>query len=460
MRPRRAIWVAGMVIVLFITACDPSGGNNNGDVTGEGSIQAMHAMPELNLVTFLIEETTLASLNFKAVSGISEYDDLEYAFRFETVFPEDTDPTVLGSMTVDVDAETEYLFILAGTLAAPEIVLWKQFGRDWAEEVADATENETEVTVMEVSFGNLSTIAGPVDVYFESPGTSPLSTLPKATVAYTDLQTAVELDAGDYQLVLTPVGDPSTILFASDPISVPAATSNLFTVIDDGGVTSAEYTIRWIGTSVGLELFDINLQPELSAFHAALGTDAINVVVGGDLSSPLIEDVGYAELSPFVDVESGSIDINITPADNAGVIVAERSFDLASGSIARLYLVGIPGAVEAVVLREDHRRIITHNRLQIFQAAARFPAVDIYIVDTDVDITLIGPTYSSLVYGTTTGLANRSPGEYNLVVTEPGTKNILGGPYLLTLDAGAVQGGVILDSPSITATDLALFELE
>ena len=442
---------------LLIAACSSS--NNNDTVTGKGSIRGIHAVPDINTVSFLIEETLLATLGFKDASGVSEYDDLEYTFSFEIWLPGDIDATVLASQTLKVDPEIEYTFVLAGSLDSPELILWEQFGRNWAEELETADENETEVTVMEVSFGNLSAIAGAVDVYLESPGTSPLTASPKATVSYADLQTAIELLAGDYQLVLTPVGDAPTILFASDPIFVAAASSNLFAIMDDGGLTSGDYSVRWIGGGVAFELFDINLTSEVSVVHTAQGSGPIDVVVGGDFANPLVADLGFAESSSSTTVDAGTLNVNVTPAGNPGVFLAERAFSVEKGSINRMYVVGLPGDLQVVLFSEDRRTLSTHARLQVFQGATRFSAVDFYIVDTDVDISLIGPNYSSFVYGTSTGLFTLEPGEYNFVVTEAGTKNVIGGPYSLDMRAGQNTGAVILDSPSITATDAMFINL-
>ena len=441
-------------LALFAAACSDSGE----DITGEGSIQALHAMIDIGSVSFLIEETELSSLNYKESSGVSEFDDLEYEFSFEVFLPDDDEATVLVSTTLSVNRETDYLFALAGTFADPELVLWEQFGRDWDDELEEADDNDTEVTVMEVSFGSLWKSDQAVDVYFEEPGTSPLSATPIATLGYTNLQTAIELTADEYQLVLTPPGDPETILFASDPLSVFAATSNLFVVMDDGGETAADFTVRWIGTSLGTELFDINLEPEVSVVHAALGTDAIDVLSGGTDDAPLATDLPFQSVSAPVAVEDGVLNVNVTPAANPGVFLAEQAFSLASGSINRLYFVGPPGFNNVVLLRLNERVLATHARLQLFQAASRFSTVDIYLVDTDVDIALIGPNFGSIIYGTGTSMLDFDPGDYNLVVTEPGTKTIVSGPTPLSLEAGSRTGIVLLDSANLNAVDILLID--
>ena len=452
--PRQLIWLA----TLFLLAGCPDS-NRTETVTGEGSIQALHAVPDLGSVSFLIEETLLSTLTYKQASGITEFDNLEYTFRFDVLLPGDTETTTLSTATITVDDETEYTFVLAGSLTDPELIIWEQFGRDWADEVATATDNDTTVTVMEVSFGNLAEVVGTVDVYLEAPGTSPEFATPKTTIGYSDFRTAIELPADEYQLVLTPPGDPGNILFASDPVTISAATSNLFSIMDDGGATTAPFTVRWIGASLGVDLFDINLFSELTVVHGALGTDAVDVISGGNFADPLVEGLDYSSTSTTAIIDPGTLNINVTPAGNQGVFLAERAFDVFKGTFNRLYLVGLPGDLQAALFAENRQAISTHAKFQVFQGATRFSEVDIYIVGTDIDISLIGPTYASLIYGTSTGLATFVPDEYNLIVTEAGTKSIIGGPYLLDLVAGENEGSMILDSPSITATEMLFFDL-
>ncbi len=98
----RLAHLTGLATLLFLAGCPDS--NNNAVATGKGSIQALHAIPDLGTIGFLIEETTLASLSFKQSSGITEFDNLEYAFRFDVFLPGDTEATTISSATISVDS--------------------------------------------------------------------------------------------------------------------------------------------------------------------------------------------------------------------------------------------------------------------------------------------------------------------------------------------------------------------
>jgi hypothetical protein len=442
-----------LISVGWLSACSSS---NDGTVTGDGSVRGIHAIPELGTVTFLIEETELGTLNYKDASGTAEYDNLNYDFSFDVLLPGDSEATRLATENVSVNAETEYTFVLTGTLADPEVILWEQPGRNWVQELEDAEDNGTEVTVMEVSFGHLDTEFGPVDVFFESPGTSPQAATPLGSIEYGDQLPATELTEGDYQLIVTPMGEPATILFASDEISLPAATSNLFTIMDSAGLTTADFSVRQVG--LGADLIDLFAESELSVVHAAYGTEAVDIIVGDNFSDPLVSDLAYAERSEHVVIDDEPLNLIVTPTGNPGVFLAQKEVDVASGSYNRLMLTGLPGLLQTVLLTDDQHTLATHARVQIFQGAARFQTMDIYLAAEDVDITLTSASYSSALFGSGTGYQAVEGQAYNLYLTEAGTKNIIGGPFHFELEVGRNYGIVIVDAPDITAADILFFD--
>lgn len=446
---------AGTLVLFaaFLAACSDS---NQDAVTGDGSIRGIHAVPELGTVTFLIEETTLATLDYKQASGIAEYDDLDYNFSFDLLLPGDSEETRLVTENVDVDSETDYTFVLCGTLENPGIILWEQPARDWEQELELAEENDEEVTVMEISVGHLDEALGPVDVYIESPGTSPQHAVPRGTVDYAELLPAVELAEGDYQLIVTPPDTPTTILFASNDVSLSAATSNLFTIMDSGGLTTADFVVRHVGLGADLTgLFD---ESQLTVMHAAYGTDGVDVVVGDNFAAPLVSELRFAEWAESVTIDDAPANLIVTPAGNPGVFLAQQQIDVGNGTYNRLMLAGLPGMMQAVLLADDRRTLATHARVQIFQGAVRFQTLDIYLVADDVDITLTGPSYSSVLFGGGVAYQAVAGQTYNFFLAEADTKNVVGGPFRLDLQAGRNYSIVIVDAPDITAADILVFD--
>lgn len=162
------------IIIVLCGGCSNNSSSNLGEATGKGSISALHAISDLGPVSFLIEETTLANIDYKEFSGITEYDDLTYNFNFDIFLPNDTESTRLVTREVSVVADTAYTFVLTGSLANPEITLWTQFGRDWQAVLDDAADNGTDITILDVAFGHLANNVGDLDIYMSTPGTVPV----------------------------------------------------------------------------------------------------------------------------------------------------------------------------------------------------------------------------------------------------------------------------------------------
>ena len=95
------------------------------DATGKAAIRGVNAIVTAPDVSFKIEERTLQTLTYGAVSERQRYDDLSYQFNFDATIPGRSAPLRLASRSLDVVRDTDYLFALTGTVDNPAIVLWE-----------------------------------------------------------------------------------------------------------------------------------------------------------------------------------------------------------------------------------------------------------------------------------------------------------------------------------------------
>jgi len=449
-----------IVLALFTSLCggcsDPS--SNIEEATGEGSISALHAISDLGPVSFLIEETILANIDYKEFSGITEFDDLTYNFNFDIFLPEDTESTRMVTREVSVVADTAYTFVLTGSLANPEIILWEQFVRDWQAVLNEAADNGTDVTILDVAFGHLANNVGDLDIYISTPGTVPVLGNQIATVAFGGLQDSIETASGEYQLIVTNAGDPDNYLFASEPFTLASALSVSFVVMapDDSGNTSL--AVRVLGSGTGTELVDIDATSSMRVVHAADNTGALDVIVGDQFSTPFVSDIEFGARSAGNSIASGSLNLNITPAGNPGSFLAEESITILNGARYSLYLTGLPGQLVGFLLRDSARRLSTHALLRVYQGAARLNTLDFYLVPSGSDIALLSPTLSSFVYTGATGYLLVAPGIYDLVFTLPGSKTIVAGPLRQDLNALGIYDAVTTDTSQTDIADLLFYQ--
>ena len=72
--------------------------------------------------------------------------------------------------------------------------------------------------MFEVDFVHLSPLLGQVDIYYAPTGTAPVSGNQIGTLSNGDRIPYMELEQGEYEIILTAPGDPSTIVFQSGGI--------------------------------------------------------------------------------------------------------------------------------------------------------------------------------------------------------------------------------------------------
>ena len=448
------------IIIVLCGGCSNNSSSNLEEATGKGSISALHAISDLGPVSFLIEETTLANIDYKEFSGITEYDDLNYNFNFDIFLPNETESTRLVTREVSVVADTAYTFVLTGSLANPEITLWEQFGRDWQAVLDDAADNGTDITILDVAFGHLANNVGDLDIYMSTPGTVPVPGNQKTTVQFGSLQEAVEIETGEYQLIVTNAGDPDNYLFASEPFTLASALSVSFVVMepDDSGNTSL--VVRVLGSGTGTELIDINASSTMRVVHAADNTGALDVIIGDQFATPFLSGIEFGDRSAPNEIASGNLNLNITPVGNPGSFLAEEEISMLKGARYSLYLTGLPGQLVGFLLRDTARRVSTHALLRVYQGAARLNTLDFYLVPPGSDIALLSPSLPSLPYTAVTGYQLVTPDIYDLVFTLPGSKTIVAGPLRQELSALGIYDAVTTDTTQTDIASLLFFKEE
>jgi hypothetical protein len=245
---------------------------------------------------------------------------------------------------------------------------------------------------------------------------------------------------------MTNAGDASTYLFASEPFTLSSATSVMFVLMDGDDSSTGEFGVRLIGSGSGTELVDINATTTLRAVHGAYNTEAVDVIAGDDFSSPIAGNVAFGTRTEPAIVDDGELNLNVTPAGNPGVFLAEEQADLDKGGRYTLYLNGLPGQLTGVIIKDTPRQLATHARLRIYQAAARFGSLDFYLVSADSDISLVSPYLSSFAYTGSTGYFSVVPDSYDIIYTMPGTKTIVAGPLRRNLEAQQIYDVVTVDT--------------
>lgn len=417
--------------------------------SGDGTIRALGASSNAPDLAFRLGELVIDVAAFREVSAVARFDDLDYEVNFDYVFVGETELTRLITVPFTLVKDMDHLFIYTGTLAAPATILWQRPIRVW-----EGTE-----TVMQIEFGHLSPQLGAVDVYLANPGTAPVLGGARATLTNGNHSAALELDAGDYELILTTSGDPADVLFTSTAFSFIAATSYLAVAFDgDPSVTSpiSVQILRETGASTAL--INVATPPTLRAFHTAFGTEAFDLYRDSDFSAPLIANVANNALSLAVDVPSDSALYTFTPVGNIGATLFEEVFSVIEGGHRTRFLLGETAELSTILLNDDFRSLEDSAKFRVVQTSFNQQAVDFYVVEAGTDIADSTPRYFSLGFQTSSGYDFLIANSYELYATTTGTTDILVGPIAVDIADGDVVHFALVDTADPNVLELIEYD--
>jgi len=419
--------------------------------TGEGWIRGMNALIDSPDVQFLIEETNLAVLSYKDSSAERRYDDLSYTFNFDIRVPGEALNRRLARQLIDVVADNEYLLVLAGTVTNPEVIVWDNPDRVWA---------DTE-TVFEVSFGHATRVFADVDVYFAAPGTAPLPGNQVATLGFGERSDIREYPAGQYEVTLTPANDPATVLYRSVTAEYPGGGSNVIIIVEGDPSTPSPVNARLIpDTGAGVELPDVQIQPTLRFLHGAFPAGNLDVARNDDFVNLLASDLAFASVSPDVSVPAGSATINWVPAGNTTPVFSDENRLTAPGSRVIHMFLGEPGNYGVVGLPSVRRGFSTSARMRFTNGNVNVDErIDVYLAAPGRPLTEVAPVAAFLPFSQSSGFQTIQSGDYELTVTRfPSREDILAGPIPVSVQNGDVVDVVVLDTADPNVSDVLIFD--
>lgn len=417
--------------------------------TGEGAVRALNAIPASPEIVFLIEERALGAATTKTATATAVYDNLEYTFNFQTRLAGDLLATRVASQVLKVEADMDYTFVITGALAAPDITIWEANQREWV----------GSETVFEAHMANLAESLGSIDIYFADAVIPPALGGQIATLAFGEIATPVDLEAGDYVLTVTPAGDDTTILFVSEPVTILAQQQYMFTVFDGDENDLAPVSARLFNLATGGSgaFVDSRFPPTMRFLHASLNFGAADIYIDDPLTVPVVTDHAFNDVTPFIDVTSGTLPVTYTQAGNIGTTLLDVDETVFSGSRTDFFvLVDADGNDIKVSNLSDRRSIQTRARLSFMNTAGGRPSIDIYVVPGGELIDEVLPLIPGYPLGFGPVQFPIVPGTHDIYVTDAGEKVVLSGPNTLDLDFGDVVETIIFENVDPTVVDFAI----
>jgi hypothetical protein len=438
-----------LLVVAAMTACSESA---TPQATGKGSIRGMNAIVTAPALAFLIEERTLANVDYKDATAFNSFDDLTYNFNFDLSLPGQIDRVRVATRFVDVLADHEYTVVLTGSIAEPSTLFWEDPAREWAEGE----------TVTEVFFAHLAPQVGELDVYFATPGTVPVLGQAVGSLANGERLPGQDFEADEYELILTAKDDPASIVYQSVPFTVIAQTRVTIAVFDPDPTLRGNVGVNLISPAGGsARITDVNFPRQLRALHAAFGTENFDGYFDSNFADLIYSDVGFKALSQYADVIESPLVLTLTPVGNSGATIHEGELAMPPGTGNTVVLAGQPGALTYLGLPDNGRPVETYPLVRITNGSFNTELLDIYLVEQGTSIEdVVIPQFPALPSQGNTTFSATEAGRRELTVTLRAEKTPVATPVVVDLAIGDAVDIIIVDTVDPAVLETVVFDFQ
>jgi hypothetical protein len=436
-----------LAIIAAATVAGCGGESALPEATGDGVIRMINAIPTSPEIGFLIEERTLGSVAYKSNSSPQRWDDLSYTFNFEISRPLVSN-TRIASRLLDVVRDTEYTFVVRGSVDAATVDVW---------EIPERSFSGSE-TVFEMRMGHAADALGAVDVYLAPESAAPALGDLVATLAPGEVSTPADVEQAIYVVTITSAGEPADMLYQSVPTQIVSSQSVLITVFEGDANDTAPVTIRiFNGQGLSSALPDARFPPTARFVHATRDLGTSDIYDDEALQNRIVENFAFGDVTGDIDMAVGELTITATAPGNVGAIQLEDALTTFAGSHVNYYFTVVADELVGAQVPVDRRSIETIARLSFFHSASNHPLVDLYVVEAGTSIEGALPRQIGLAYGLQTPAISLTAGSYDIYVTTFGEKTVLDGPISLEAALGDVFEGVLLDRVDPSLAEFKLF---
>lgn len=415
-RTRFAAVAAALILASgALTACD-SGRTRPPQV----NVQVVHAAAERDQLTFLRGRRDETTLSFREASSTLRFDADEY--RFTALVTEPGAREEIGSFSLELVPETDYLFVLTEAHGVLEPIVVES-------PAATATSGSDSRIVAVHAAPSLESMA----VYVERTGTDPSTATALGALSFGGTIEDATRAAGDYRLVLTAANDPADVLLTSAEFALEAGRTYGFVIVDPADDSVAPISVVSLGTAAAV-LVDESVGARAHVLNAATDQAPRDAYIDEDLSAPFVAEAPYLT-TVTADIPFGEQTLSITPAGNTGVVEAEIEPLFARTRHYTVLITGDPGEIEVMASLYDPRRLANHARLRFLNAATRYKPLEVYVVPPGGDIEGLPPTFLMSVPAISARL-DLAIDDYELIMRDPETKTIVAGPVPVSLAEG------------------------
>ncbi len=442
---KRTLTLLSCAAVLLLGACGQE--SSLPTATGKASIRAINAIKTSQEISFLIEERLIGPAGYAAATSSASYDDLDYTFNIEVFYAGESARRRIASQFIDFEADKDYTLLVSGSLSNPALTLWEGDQRSFDE--AD--------TVFEAKFAHASASLGALDYYFADPGVAPALGSQVATLSFGEVSQPADFSAGDFVLTITTANDPTDVVYVSETTSIAARGAFIFMPFEGSANNTAPVIVRAINTAGdSISLPDPRFPPTIRFVNASMDLGTSDIYDDEALTSQLVADHAYLDVSAELGIPAEAITFYYTPAGDTTAVTLEAELTAFNGNRYRLVATGVAGSLVGTSFVPDLRPVDTHAKLRLLQVSNNFDFVDVYAVEAGTSIDDVNPTRFGIVPRQPSSTVQLAAGSYDLYVTESLQKVVLAGPYRVDVVRGDIVDMIVVDTVDPAVLD-ALF---
>jgi hypothetical protein len=368
-----------------------------------------------------------------------------FAVSVDANLPDGTTVNVIPATDLDFVVNTRTIIVATGAVGGITPVVLTQ-------DVADfAALGEAALRVVHAAVG-----VDAVDVYATAPDADLAASAPIATLAFQEGSDLLTVPPGDYQVRVTPAGDPATVVFDAGTVTLLGGEDLIAVAVNNTTTSTQPITLVVANSTDGevVDVQDVDGETTLRAVHASPDAGPVDILAN---DAVVIPGAVYTNAAELAGLAAGTYDIEIRPAGgDETTTVFQADLDLASGDYTDAIAIGSvlapaddPTEFTVLVANDDRRRIATEAKVRLIHGSVSAGEVDVYVVPTGTDITMEDPTAAGAVLGDNTGFLSLTPAVYDVIVTVAGDPTMVALGSTIDVAATSVSTAVVIDDPVV-----------